>query len=434
MVTIHPRSRVFALLAIIAWVGILFFLGSVSWSLGGPEWAEELVEPIGHYVFHFVLAALIYRFTSSATSDPDSRVRAAAIAIIATLSIGLSLEVLQLFLPKRGAEVSDILSDAAGAVSGTAAFFLPEHFKINRAFVYVATSIAGFIAIALVSGMTIIMSAPGFPHVEDCGTPPRLPDSESIGQKSPRQDSTTFRAIEGTISRNERVADGLVVLYNFSEGSGGVVHDISGVEPVMDLIILDTSKVHWLPDTNGVEFISRGSAIKSRSGAAKILSLLSAANRFTVEAWLTPRSLEQGGPVRIVTMSEGWSKRQVNFHLGQSETAASFRLRTICEAFTWTTFPEVFTDTTRPTNLIVTFDGTHKRLIADGALHEISEPLEGDFSNWDSGYPLIIGNEATLDRSYLGRIFLIAIYDRVLSMDEIRQNFDAGPYSKPTSR
>ena len=147
--TIH---RFFTLLAIIAWVGILFFLGSVFQRPGGPELAEELVEPIGHYVTHFVLAVLIYRFASSATSDPANRVRAAAIAIIATLTVGISLEVLQLFLPERGAEVSDILSDAVGAVSGTAMFFLPEHLNVNRAFVYVATFTAGFIAIALVSG------------------------------------------------------------------------------------------------------------------------------------------------------------------------------------------------------------------------------------------------------------------------------------------
>ena len=57
-----------------------------------------------------------------------------------------------------------------------------------------------------------------------------------------------------------------------------------------------------------------------------------------------------------------------------------------------------------------------------------------DFSNWDSNYPLLIGNEATLDRPYLGEIFLVAIYDRVISDAEIQQNFNAGALGRTATR
>lgn len=52
-----------------------------------------------------------------------------------------------------------------------------------------------------------------------------------------------------------------------------------------------------------------------------------------------------------------------------------------------------------------------------------SQKLEG----WDPGYPLLIGNEATLDRPWLGKIFFVALYDRVLTADQIEVAFQGGP-------
>ncbi len=54
--------------------------------------------------------------------------------------------------------------------------------------------------------------------------------------------------------------------------------------------------------------------------------------------------------------------------------------------------------------------------------------LEG----WDPTYHLLIGNEATLDRPWLGKIFILALYDRVLRPDEIESAFQAGPHFDPT--
>ena len=42
-------------------------------------------------------------------------------------------------------------------------------------------------------------------------------------------------------------------------------------------------------------------------------------------------------------------------------------------------------------------------------------------------------NDQTRDRPWLGTIYLIAIYDRDLSEQEILQNFAAGPTSSPSS-
>jgi VanZ family protein len=49
-----------------------------------------------------------------------------------------------------------------------------------------------------------------------------------------------------------------------------------------------------------------------------------------------------------------------------------------------------------------------------------------NFRMWDSSFPFQIANEATLDRPWLGRIYLVAVYNRALSLAEIGTNFRSG--------
>ena len=42
-------------------------------------------------------------------------------------------------------------------------------------------------------------------------------------------------------------------------------------------------------------------------------------------------------------------------------------------------------------------------------------------TNWDESYPLLVGNEGTMDRQWEGEVFLAAIYDKMLSTKEIRE-------------
>jgi glycopeptide antibiotics resistance protein len=50
-----------------------------------------------------------------------------------------------------------------------------------------------------------------------------------------------------------------------------------------------------------------------------------------------------------------------------------------------------------------------------------------DLRNWDPDFTFQVANEATLDRPWIGRIYIVAIYNRDLSRDEIYTNFKAGP-------
>jgi VanZ family protein len=53
-------------------------------------------------------------------------------------------------------------------------------------------------------------------------------------------------------------------------------------------------------------------------------------------------------------------------------------------------------------------------------------PLPRDLRNWNETYRLFLGNEGTLDRPWSGRLYLVAVYDRALSPEEVRANFSAG--------
>jgi hypothetical protein len=236
-----------------------------------------------------------------------------------------------------------------------------------------------------------------------------------------------------------RVTDGLVVLYDFKEGSGATVNDVSGVGTPLNLSILDTNKIQWLTGgTNGVQLTATGSAVKSPGAATKIHAALTNSSRVTLEAWITPGNLTQAGPARIVTVSDGTAQSQVNLHLGQGGASGngdygSFRLRTANNSFSWLQVPGVFTSTTAPRHVVATYDGATQRLYVDGVVQATTLALTGNFSTWNAAYPLALGNEATLDRSWLGKIHLVAIYDRVLSAPEIEQNFGAGPAGSVSS-
>jgi VanZ family protein len=59
-----------------------------------------------------------------------------------------------------------------------------------------------------------------------------------------------------------------------------------------------------------------------------------------------------------------------------------------------------------------------------------SKPRWFDFPNWDSSYTFQLANEATLDRPWLGRLYLAAIYNRALKPEEIVRNYQAGTSSE----
>jgi hypothetical protein len=140
-----------------------------------------------------------------------------------------------------------------------------------------------------------------------------------------RPDDVKRHFYQGLSSAPSKFAQDLVALYTFSENSGDIVHDISGLGPPLDLTISPRSRVRWLSSSGGVEIL-QPAIIKSQGAATKIFDTLRQTQELSIEVWMTPRDAIQRGPARVVSFSRDTGAR--NFTLGQEGSAINFRIRT----------------------------------------------------------------------------------------------------------
>jgi len=141
--------------------------------------------------------------------------------------------------------------------------------------------------------------------------------------------------------------------------------------------------------------------------------------QFTVTAWVRTSTNDQWGPSRIVSSSVGTETPDVNFHLGQEFDAASIRIRTGGDIrVDWELVDNVFVADTWQ-HLSVTFDGGDTRLFVDGAEVAQFNTIHGWIAGWDRQFPLLIGDEASRDRTFLGDIEGVAIFDQALDSETL---------------
>ncbi|MGB5521178.1 MAG: LamG-like jellyroll fold domain-containing protein, partial [Polyangiales bacterium] len=163
--------------------------------------------------------------------------------------------------------------------------------------------------------------------------------------------------------------------------------------------------------------------------ATKVVSRAQASGELTVEAWITPANATQGGPARIISMSiDPWLR---NFMLGQEASTYAARFRADGEQDWDNGSPTIFTTTGTATAALTHVVHTHSTsgaevLYVNGVENETFTRM-GGLSQWDATYPIIVANEGTNDRAWLGELHLIAFYDRALDAAEVEQNFTAGP-------
>ncbi len=220
-----------------------------------------------------------------------------------------------------------------------------------------------------------------------------------------------------------RVSGGLVVLYDFAEGSGTTVHDRSGVGQAVDLAFDKTPNVSWSDD--GL-IIKTSTRIVSAQPARKIIDAVRRSNAITVEAWLKPATTTQSGPARIVSISKDTSGRNVT--LGQDGEVFDVRLRTTgtsANGIPSTGSPKKSLQT-RLTHVVYTRDAAGSTTIYLDGKQVARGKASGNVSNWDNNQRLSLANEVTGDRPWLGELHLVAIFDRALSASDVQQNFVAG--------
>jgi VanZ family protein len=122
-----------------------------------------------------------------------------------------------------------------------------------------------------------------------------------------------------------RASRGLIALYTFTEGRGDRVTDVSGYKSPLNLTLSPSSHFLWREQGNGIEVI-KPAILRSDRPARKLYKALRDSGELSVEVWITPSSLNQRGPARIVSFSRDTVTR--NFTIGQERSDIDFRLRT----------------------------------------------------------------------------------------------------------
>ncbi len=226
-----------------------------------------------------------------------------------------------------------------------------------------------------------------------------------------------------------RVTEGLVALYEFKEGQGQEVRDVSGAGSPLNLRIMDASRVGW--SGQGLT-LNQPVLISSERPATKIIDACRASHEITLEAWLRPANVTQDGPARIIGISS--SKTQRNVTLGQgmhgNRPADLYMARLRTTLTSANGLPAVVTPggtaTHSLTHVVYTRRADHRAVLFVNGQERGVLDVDGDFSNWDTQMPLLLGDELSEDRPWLGLFNLCAVYGRALTSTEVLHNYEAG--------
>ena len=222
---------------------------------------------------------------------------------------------------------------------------------------------------------------------------------------------------------NLRVTTGLQVIYDFRDTSGSIVKDRSGEGTPIDLKIANLKNV--VRQAGALE-IKKKTLIRSVKPAKRLVNSIRQSNECTLEVWLRPAKMNQKGPARVLTLSNGPSER--NFTLGQENDKIDIRFRTTKTSTNG--IPSVSTPakTLQPklTHIVYTRNRNGQVKIYINGKKESEKKVAGSASNWNSSYHLALANELSNDRPWLGTFYLVAIYNRAIKPEDVTTNFKAG--------
>jgi hypothetical protein len=218
----------------------------------------------------------------------------------------------------------------------------------------------------------------------------------------------------------------VIALYEFKTGSGSQAYDTSGVEPALNLTL--SGEYDWVGGW-GVAF-TNGKAQGSTTASSKLHNLITATGEFSVEAWVVPANVTQDGPARIISYSGGSSTR--NFMLGQ--TLYNYDTFVRSDATDQNGEPQLSTDSNDEDlqatlqHVVLTYDPVEgRRIYVNGQFTDDLDPVPGGLLNeWDNTFAFAVGSEVDNQNRWAGTVRLLAVHNRVLTAEQIQQNFEVG--------
>lgn len=100
--------------------------------------------------------------------------------------------------------------------------------------------------------------------------------------------SVTAISIHAEVPAYAQRTPGEIVRYDFLEGGGDTVFDVSGVGAALDLTIAGVGAVSWVP--GGGLSVDAATVVSSEAAASKVIDAVMASREITVEAWVSSAS------------------------------------------------------------------------------------------------------------------------------------------------
>jgi len=194
-----------------------------------------------------------------------------------------------------------------------------------------------------------------------------------------------------------------------------------------DFHLLATNHAEWNNLQTGINFPERGQ-ILSEKPAKQLAEKIIMGTGLSIEIWVETLNSHQDGPARIISFSSNTASR--NFTLGQSFDQLIFRLRTT-ETSNNGTNPHLVLDHVfmkkELLHIVVTYNKIEQQVFINGELKGKFDHVKGNFNNWDVTQQLVIGNEVTGNRPWMGKIYFTAIYNSALNRNSVFNNYLLGP-------
>ncbi|HJS90512.1 MAG TPA: LamG domain-containing protein [Steroidobacteraceae bacterium] len=217
-----------------------------------------------------------------------------------------------------------------------------------------------------------------------------------------------------------------IAKYEFKEGSGSIAYDTSGVSPEADLTV--SGNTTW-DNAWGVIFGEGSRAQALTTTSQKIANLIQTTGEYSIEVWASPANITQT-KADIVGYSGSDAARDATL----SQSATQYQAETRSSKTDTNGDPPLLTSMTGNfaqaalQHIVLTYDPVNgQKIYVNGQFTGDADPNGGgSLANWDNTFALVLGNETTGDRQWLGEIRFLAIHDSALTPAQVLQNFNAG--------
>jgi len=239
-------------------------------------------------------------------------------------------------------------------------------------------------------------------------------------------------------SGGERHVTSQIALWEFKSGVGATqAIDTSGVEPIINLSL--SGDYSWVGGY-GIQFNSsspttfNGRAQASYQASQKLLNNIRTRGEYSMEAWVIPANVVQQNK-NIISYSGGLTDR--NFTIAQNEYNYQFynRAAPLNVASDKNGDPVLETAAgdrdlqASQQHIVMNYDPVNgRRMYVNGVFTGDTDvnDVGGLLNDWDNTFAFILANELGTSNGWQGTVRMVAVHNRILTAEQIQQNFKAG--------